>query len=203
MLHVTRTVLTRQIQCDQPRRCISFRSRVIANKLFVTCDDVTWPLQVTSSPVQVYPRSPMSSCPCPVGLCKKHQLWKLKASRVVSHAFEHAELDGARKNQFHPLLGVAKIIWNFWKWMEAEKSKCKNNAKMGPKICEMMRGFQIWPQNSNPIIFDPFLGQKTVQKWQTTRYSVFLTVFWEQRGHILSDLNYEAKFRILSSFRIF
>ena len=36
---------------------------------------------------------------CPVQctrVVQKHQLWKLKASRVVSHAFEHAEIDGAR-----------------------------------------------------------------------------------------------------------
>ena len=27
----------------------------------------------------------------------------------------------------------------------------------------MMRGFQIWHQNSNRITFDPLLGQKTVE----------------------------------------
>ena len=31
----------------------------------------------------------------PLGLLKKHQLWKMKAGRVVSHAFEHAEFNGA------------------------------------------------------------------------------------------------------------
>ena len=35
-----------------------------------------------------------------LGLCKKQQLWKLKAGRVVSHAFEYAEFDGARKIDF-------------------------------------------------------------------------------------------------------
>ena len=28
----------------------------------------------------------------------------------------------------------------------------------------MMRGFQIWPQNSNWITFDPLLGKKTIEK---------------------------------------
>ena len=41
---------------------------------------------------------------------QKHRLWKLKAGRMVSNAFEHAEFDGARKNRLQALLGVAKII---------------------------------------------------------------------------------------------
>ena len=35
----------------------------------------------------------------------------------------------------------------------------------------MMRGFQIWPQNSNRITFDPFFGQKNVENWQS-RYLI-------------------------------
>ena len=35
-----------------------------------------------------------------VGLFKKHQLWKLKVGRVVSHGFRHAEFNGARKIDF-------------------------------------------------------------------------------------------------------
>ena len=48
-----------------------------------------------------------------LGLFKKHQLWKLKVGRVVSHGFIHAEFDGARKNRFQALLGVANSISNF------------------------------------------------------------------------------------------
>ena len=29
-----------------------------------------------------------------------------------------------------------------------------------PKICKMMRGFQIWPEYSNQIRFEPFFGKK-------------------------------------------
>ena len=44
-------------------------------------------------------------------LCKKHQFWKLKARRVVSHVFfQHAEVYGARKSQFQALLGVMNLI---------------------------------------------------------------------------------------------
>ena len=31
---------------------------------------------------------------CAIGLLKKHELWKLKAGRVVSHSFRHAEFNG-------------------------------------------------------------------------------------------------------------
>ena len=50
---------------------------------------------------------------CTLGLFKKHQLWKLKIDRVVSHGFRHAELDGAQKNRLQVLLGVANLISNF------------------------------------------------------------------------------------------
>ena len=52
---------------------------------------------------------------CRVGLFKKHQLWKLKAGRVVSYGFRHAEFNGARKNRFEALLRVANLISIFLK----------------------------------------------------------------------------------------
>ena len=33
------------------------------------------------------------------------------------------------------------------------KKKCKNHIKWVPKICKMIRRFQIWPQNSNRVTF--------------------------------------------------
>ena len=44
-------------------------------------------------------------------------------------------------------------------WHGRSKSECENNIKWGPKRCEMMTGFQIWPQNSNRITFDPLLDK--------------------------------------------
>ena len=31
--------------------------------------------------------------------------------------------------------------------------------------------FQIWPQNSNEITFDPLLGPKTIEIWQNGVFS--------------------------------
>ena len=42
---------------------------------------------------------------------------------------------------------------------EIKKSRCENHLKWGPKISEMMRGFQTGPQNSNRIKFDPLLAK--------------------------------------------
>ena len=39
----------------------------------------------------------------------------------------------------------------------------------------MMRGFQVWPQNSNRIIFEHPFGPKTTENWQNVRSSQFLT----------------------------
>ena len=66
----------------------------------------------------------------------------------------------------------------------------------------MMRGLQIWPQNSNRIPFDPPFGKKNCQNWQDTRFSQFSTVFGQKGGQMLFDLNFEARFGILSSFSI-
>ena len=49
----------------------------------------------------------------------------------------------------------------------------------------MKRGFQIWPQNSNRITFDPFFGQKTVENRDIFKNSYkipILTVFWPKMG---------------------
>ena len=51
-------------------------------------------------------------------------------------------------------------FFNAW---EVKKSNCENHVKWGPIIYKMMRGFQIWPLNSNRIAFDPFFGKKTVE----------------------------------------
>ena len=68
---------------------------------------------------------------CSIGLFKKHQLWKLKAGRVVSHGFRHAEFDGARKNRFQALLGVANLISNFWKCMGGQKIEMRKSYQIG------------------------------------------------------------------------
>ena len=75
-----------------------------------------------------------------------------------------------------PTFVLKKITW------KVQKSKCENNIKWGPKRRKMMRGFQIWPQNSNRITFHPHFAQKAVKNWQNTRFSLFLTVFWSKRG---------------------
>ena len=46
---------------------------------------------------------------------------------------------------------------------DVKSSDCENYIKCGTKRCQMMRGLQIWPQNSNRITFDPILAQKTVK----------------------------------------
>ena len=67
-----------------------------------------------------------------------------------------------------------KFLENAW---EVKKSKCENNNKRGPRISQMMRGFQIWPQNSNRITFDPFLAKKRA-KIVILKMSLFWTVFF-------------------------
>ena len=67
-----------------------------------------------------------------------------------------------------------------------------------------MRGFQIWSQNRAGIIFDPYFGQKKRQNTPDPRFQRVLGVFFGQyRGKILSELNSETMFGILSSRRIF
>ena len=66
---------------------------------------------------------------------------------------------------------------------EVKKSKSENRIRLGPIICKMMRGFQIWPQNSNPITFDPLFGQKTVESRD----------FWKNPQKIFRDSSFLAK----------
>ena len=52
---------------------------------------------------------------------------------------------------------------------------------MGPKISKMIKGFQIWPQNSNRITFDPIFGQKTVENRDIFK-NPFFDIFFGQKG---------------------
>ena len=61
--------------------------------------------------------------------------------------------------------------------MGAKKSKCENHIKWDLKRCRMMRGFQIWSQNSNWIPFDPLFGQKTVENRLNRLFCKFSTFF--------------------------
>ena len=73
-------------------------------------------------------------------------------------------------------------------------------------MLQMKRGFQIWPQISNWISFHPFFGQKNVENSDIFKFPIknlFSTVFFQKKGQMLTDLNYEARFEILSSFLIF
>ena len=47
-------------------------------------------------------------------------------------------------------------------------------------ICKMMRGFQIWPQNSNGIRFDHFLAKK-LQNGINRVFCQHPTVFWVKK----------------------
>ena len=66
-----------------------------------------------------------------------------------------------------------------------------------------MRGFQIWSQNSNRITFDPIFGQKTVENGENINFASFLPFFGQKWGQMLSDVNFETRFGILSSFSTF
>ena len=52
--------------------------------------------------------------------------------------------------------------------MEIKNSEYGNHIKWVSKRCYMMRGFEVWPQNSNRITFDPLLANKAVENWQNT-----------------------------------
>ena len=82
-------------------------------------------------------------------------------------------------NHFQGWRKLFEIFENAWK---VKKSKCENYAKMGPIICSMTRGFQIWSQNSNRIIFDPIFGQKTVKNPPYWVFCHFWTVFRPKKG---------------------
>ena len=55
---------------------------------------------------------------------------------------------------------------------------------MGLIICKMMRGFQIWPQNSNRITFDPPFGQKLKSRdlWKNPKKIPRFDSFFAKKG---------------------
>ena len=79
---------------------------------------------------------------------------------------------------------LARTFWFFLKKHGiSKKSQCKNHVKRGHFICKIMRGFQIWPHNSNRITFGPLLGQRTVESRDfenIRRISLFSTVFGQK-----------------------
>ena len=52
----------------------------------------------------------------------------------------------------------------------------------------MMRGFQISPQNSNQITFDPLFGEKNLFDQKEGQ------MLGQKGGEMLFDLNFEARF---------
>ena len=91
--------------------CFDFFKKIICRHTSYVTD-----VHTTFRGVMSTPWGPKKSC-----LWKKHKYWKLKAHRVVSHVFEHAEFDGARKNRFQALSGVVNLISNFWKCIRGKK----------------------------------------------------------------------------------
>ena len=66
-----------------------------------------------------------------------------------------------------------------------------------------MGGFQIWPQNSNCITFDPVFDKKKLWNWQNTELANFRDLFCQKGGHMFCDLNFEARFEIFDHFTYF
>ena len=67
-----------------------------------------------------------------------------------------------------------------------------------------MRGFQIWSQNWNRTIFDPLFGHKQSKSGKSGYFASFWsfwTFFSKKEGQLLSDFNFEIRFRILLSRR--
>ena len=48
----------------------------------------------------------------------------------------------------------------------SQKSDFENRINWGSVMCKMTRRFQIWPQISDQITFEPLFGQKTVENCQ-------------------------------------
>ena len=61
------------------------------------------------------------------------------------------------------------VHWAFVVFEVLKKSKSENHIEWEPNISEMIRGFQMWPQNSNRITFNPF-WPKTVKNWDFWKY---------------------------------
>ena len=66
-----------------------------------------------------------------------------------------------------------------------------------------MTGFQIWSQNWVWIIFDSFLAEKQPKNRSNNNFGLFVLFFGQDMDQILSKLNSEATFEILSSMRTF
>ena len=63
---------------------------------------------------------------------------------------------------------------------------------------------QIWSQNSNPITYDPILTtQKLPKVGKSGYFASFRPLFLQKKYQMLSDLNFETRFGITSSKRIF
>ena len=97
-----------------------------------------------------------------LGLSTFRSCLKVFADGVFPHGFRHAELNGARKKTISSTFRGCELIRKKNEW-EVENQYMKI-IHMGPEICKMMRGFLIWPDNSNRIIVDPVLTKKKTQK---------------------------------------
>ena len=75
-----------------------------------------------------------------------------------------------------------KVFENSWK---VKKSKYEKLCKMGPITCNMTRGFQIWSQNSNRIIFDSIFGHKTVKIRHIGYFAIFGQFFGQKGSNII------------------
>ena len=69
---------------------------------------------------------------------------------------------------------------------------------MSPTIISHIKIFPIWPQNLNRIAFDPVLNQKKAENWQNTQFCQFQPSFCQKWGQVLSNLNFETGYGILS-----
>ena len=83
--------------------------------------------------------------------------------------------------------------------MEAKKSKCANPYILALESCGIMRRFQNLSQNLNRMTFDPFLAKNC----ENGKIVYFASFPIKKAGQMLSDLNSETSFGILSSFNKF
>ena len=147
--------------------------------------------------------SRQKGCSCPLGLFTFGSFLKIMANQVFSCAFQHPEFSAGRKSRFRARLGAANFVWNFEITMGNQKIKFIFSTVMehlfighlfsvlrflyfpfnlGSFRCALIRVFQIWSQNWNPIIFDPFFGPKTIENWLNWIFAVFDRVFFCQKG---------------------
>ena len=68
--------------------------------------------------------------------------------------------------------------------------KIVSNGVLRDAKIKMLRGFQIWPQNSNRITFDPLLSKIKRRKLAQYPIQPILTVFGHKGGKILFDFNF-------------